>query len=489
MAAAERSHDEEPSLAEAPKGALRRIAESFVSGWNFVRAIHGSQRSLVVGFGLMAAIFILEAAIDSWLLRAVEDRALTAQRTSISSIEQVNRIYRDLDQERILVDDHINEQSPERMAAIERELAEVCADLEGALKAYPPLITLSEEAEIWQAVQEKMVRFKGATSQALAQSRKQESAEAQATMKTVRNDYVALKSELLALVRVNRADARSEMNKVRTQRCLVNNIILAMRLAGLVLVVFLGSWLVWRVGGYERKITGYTRLLEQRNRDLDAFAGRVAHDVKNALSPIVMSPSILRYVAADPKRVLEIANRTERCSERVAGVLDSLLAFSRGSGSAQANERGALGIAVKNVMEDLAPLIAKLEVSAKVEEAPEMVLQCDAGLLHIVLANLVGNAVKYLEGREERRVQVSARQDGQCCRIDVEDTGPGIPRRFQAMIFEPFYRGKGTRVAGTGIGLATVRRIVEARGGRIEVMSTEGRGSKFSVWLPLAEGE
>jgi signal transduction histidine kinase len=107
-------------------------------------------------------------------------------------------------------------------------------------------------------------------------------------------------------------------------------------------------------------------------------------------------------------------------------------------------------------------------------------------LLHILLANLCGNAVKFLEGQRERRVRISASVDGSSCRIDVEDSGPGIPEPAQEHLFEPFYRVEGSHVPGTGIGLATARRIVESRGGRIAVTSALGQGARFSVWLPLA---
>jgi signal transduction histidine kinase len=122
----------------------------------------------------------------------------------------------------------------------------------------------------------------------------------------------------------------------------------------------------------------------------------------------------------------------------------------------------------------------------RIEDVPDVQVACSPGLLHILLANLCGNAVKYLEGQRERRVCISAFVEDLSCRIDVEDTGPGIPASEQDRLFEPFYRVEGTRVSGTGIGLATARRIAESRGGRITVTSTLGHGSCFSVWLPLA---
>ena len=128
----------------------------------------------------------------------------------------------------------------------------------------------------------------------------------------------------------------------------------------------------------------------------------------------------------------------------------------------------------------------RITVSIDAEDIPDVQVRCNAGLLHVILANLCGNAVKYLEGQAERRVRVSAREEGSLCRIEVEDTGPGIPKEAQSKIFQPFFRVEGTHAPGTGIGLATVRRILDARGGRIEVESAEGRGARFIVWLTIA---
>ena len=70
--------------------------------------------------------------------------------------------------------------------------------------------------------------------------------------------------------------------------------------------------------------------------------------------------------------------------------------------------------------------------------------------------------------------------------LRIDDTGPGIPEDARERIFEPFYRVPGTVASGTGIGLATVRRVVDVYGGRISVESTLGSHSSFRVWLPLA---
>ena len=235
-----------------------------------------------------------------------------------------------------------------------------------------------------------------------------------------------------------------------------------------------------------RRLAEYTSRLEEVNADLDSFAGRVAHDLKNALFPILLGPSMLRRSLQNPAHIDEVADRIDRCSRKAIVLIDALLAFSRASRDVEADESGALPAAVKSVFEELSPEIARLDVALDGDEIPELQVRCSPGLLHVVLANLCGNAVKFLDGQLERRVRISARQEGAFCRIDVEDTGPGIPREALQKIFEPFYRVEGNRAPGTGIGLATVRRVVEQHRGRITVESTPGRGSRFQVWLPLA---
>ena len=111
----------------------------------------------------------------------------------------------------------------------------------------------------------------------------------------------------------------------------------------------------------------------------------------------------------------------------------------------------------------------------------------DAGSVATVISNLVINAIKYNRPRGE--VTVRAARDGEMARIEVADTGIGIPEESLPRIFEEFYRvggGAARDIPGSGLGLAICRRIVEELGGSIEVASTLGSGSTFTVRLPLA---
>jgi signal transduction histidine kinase len=102
-----------------------------------------------------------------------------------------------------------------------------------------------------------------------------------------------------------------------------------------------------------------------------------------------------------------------------------------------------------------------------------------------VIGNLVSNAIKFTTGGGTITIEMG--EDGQHVWIRVSDTGPGIPPDAQEKMFEPFVRGgQGRRFPqGMGLGLSIARELVEAHGGRLELESEAGLGSRFTVWLPL----
>jgi signal transduction histidine kinase len=225
--------------------------------------------------------------------------------------------------------------------------------------------------------------------------------------------------------------------------------------------------------------------MERSNRDLDAFAGRVAHDLRNALAPLLMGTQLLRVQAGSREHALSVCARLDRAVQRATALVDALLAFSRADATADRDAAASVRATVDEVLDQLAPQLALADARVTSRVTDEYVA-CPPGLLQIVLSNVVGNAVKFVRDEPVRRLTISSRRLRDGCEIRVDDTGPGIPEASRARIFEPFFRVSGTRAPGTGIGLATVRRILDAHGGRIDVTSAEGGGSTFAIWLPLA---
>src|SRR5690348_1573257 len=138
--------------------------------------------------------------------------------------------------------------------------------------------------------------------------------------------------------------------------------------------------------------------------------------------------------------------------------------------------------AVKNA----APVAAKSGVSVHLDAGEGPNVPGDPRRLAQVLDNLIGNAVKF--SHVDGLVRVRLRYLRGTWRIDVADTGIGIPADEAARLFSPFVRGSNARIAGlpgSGLGLAIVKSLVEMHGGRVKVESALGEGSTFSVFLPV----
>jgi len=140
---------------------------------------------------------------------------------------------------------------------------------------------------------------------------------------------------------------------------------------------------------------------------------------------------------------------------------------------------------VEDVVDELRDLAYAQRIELLVEGAEHEQVACSPGVLESILQNLVRNAIVYIADSPVRVVRVrTARRDGRVpVRIEVEDSGPGIPEGLGDKVFEPFVRGDGT-VAGYGLGLATVKRFVSAHGGRIGFSATPGAGTLFWLELP-----
>jgi signal transduction histidine kinase len=167
-------------------------------------------------------------------------------------------------------------------------------------------------------------------------------------------------------------------------------------------------------------------------------------------------------------------------------LIEGLLAFSRAAAPARTGESTPLAAAIHDALVELAPMADRVGAHVRVA-ADDVWVACPPGLVHLVAANLLGNALKFLQGQPHREVSVAVgARDGRA-ELVVSDTGPGIPTDALPRIFEPFYRAPGVTAPGTGIGLATVRRIVDAHGGEIAIASRPGEGTTVRVSLPLGQ--
>jgi signal transduction histidine kinase len=225
------------------------------------------------------------------------------------------------------------------------------------------------------------------------------------------------------------------------------------------------------------------RGLEQNNADLEAFAGRVAHDLRNPLAPILSGSQIIEKLPGEP-RVKRAAERIERSARRLARMIDMLLDFSRVTSVSTAAECEVAPI-IDDVVEGFREKARAEGVRLEVAATP-LSASCEPIVVASPLQNLIENAVKY--GRRpdaEPVVSVRAFEDDGCVVIEVEDRGPGIRAGEAEQLFHAFSRGVAGG-EGVGLGLATARRLVESRGGRITLRAGRFGGALFEVRLPMA---
>jgi len=240
-----------------------------------------------------------------------------------------------------------------------------------------------------------------------------------------------------------------------------------------------------------RTVTGELRLAK-RTSD---FVSNVTHELKTPLTAIRMFTETLQdgRVQDDSERrecLDVIARETDRLQERIERVLK--MARLGAEGGSFDRHPGLLTDVLREAAETCRVRLAGLPGAELTEEIEEDLgpLSLDRRAIGDAVANLLANAVKY-SPKDRCRLSLTGRKDGDEVVVEVRDDGYGIPASEHERIFERFYRIDVQHVRdaeGTGLGLALVRRIVEAHGGRISLKSAEGAGSTFRIHLPLARG-
>jgi signal transduction histidine kinase len=247
---------------------------------------------------------------------------------------------------------------------------------------------------------------------------------------------------------------------------------------GLVGGALLVRWALRAVHEYERNV-------QERLQELDDFAGRVAHDLRNPLQAMGMALSLIERRTSDER--IHATSATAKASvARMSSFIQELLTFARSGARPDPAACARVDGVLREVQQDLSPQAAERRVELSVRAAPGVHAAIAPEALRAIVGNLADNAVKHMApDGPERRVELSATAAPRSVRITVRDTGPGIDPASLPRVFDPFYRAT-PRGGGFGIGLKTVKRLVDAHRGSVEVESEVGRGSVFTVTLPEA---
>jgi signal transduction histidine kinase len=293
----------------------------------------------------------------------------------------------------------------------------------------------------------------------------------------------ALELTLRRLFDAEEADLDALEHAGQASASMIATVASGVALAALIVALVLGILLARAfesVMGQDRELRRAKARLESANRDLEAFAVRIAHDLRTPLTPIpLLAGSLQRGFGDTP--VAQIAARICDCAQRAGDLVERLLSFSRPGRFDTFALADATQIA-RDALDQFGPQADALGARIERQLQPDTAVACAAPLFRQVLDNLVGNALQHLSGRDRRLVTVRLTALGGKVRLEVEDTGPGIPEESLRRTFDPHYRAPAA--VAPGIGLATVRRIVDAHGGEAGVSSRLGAGTVFRIDLP-----
>jgi two-component system sensor histidine kinase KdpD len=239
-----------------------------------------------------------------------------------------------------------------------------------------------------------------------------------------------------------------------------------------------------------REEAAEAEILRRTDELKTALLNTVSHDLRTPLSSIIASAGSLlqQDVQWTEEERRDFARAIEEEGERLNRLVGNLLDLSRIQAGSLVPQRGwyDLSALVDDVLGRLRSVTSRHQVVVSIEEElPPVFL--DYILIDEVLANLIENAVKYTPPGSE--VAIRATRDNDEVRMEVADTGPGIPPEALSRLFEPFYRiqKEGQTARGTGLGLAVAKGLVEAHGGHIRAENRDGGGASFVFALPLGE--
>jgi signal transduction histidine kinase len=231
----------------------------------------------------------------------------------------------------------------------------------------------------------------------------------------------------------------------------------------------------------------------QRLATIGTIAAVIAHEFNNLLTPIVSYSQFALQSAEsatpDMELIKKALGKSYNASSKAGKICNSMLSLARG-------ESTFGQVSVQRLVDEVLMVLArdpqKDGIALRVQVPPDLYVDGDEVQLEQVLLNLLINARQAMLGKGGSLwVKAARTDDAGELRIQVIDTGPGIPEKLLPKIFQPFFTTKGTtkkgEAKGTGLGLAICKEIIEHHHGRIEVQSEVGKGTTFSIYLLAAK--
>jgi signal transduction histidine kinase len=441
----------------------------------------GSKWVIIATLAVVVAAFLGGSSYAEWRAKRTHDltaEIATNESPSILYLAAARAELRDLQR---LLNTYVLLSSTGQPAPTQ-PLKDVRNRLRENLQAYFALPALPDERELWQRIDRELTDVDVLAGQIMEATAAKNFAAAQKLL--VEDLPVAIDDEadaIMADIQLNASRVREVANMIEGERrrrtvwvFTLDGVSVALAIALAVLAL--------------KTLARQEAVVRRRQEELEGFAGRVAHDLLNPISAAEMSLAATERSASGNERLASQAARGRRSLARARALIDDLFAF------AQAGARPVPGVVavvpdvVDGVVEELRVPALERGITIEVDQpAARVAVRCASGVLASLLSNLLRNAIKHMGESTRRHVDVRITPRYDRIRFEVQDTGPGLPPDLIPTAFDPYVRGAGTAEPGLGLGLATVRRLVEGHDGRYGLSSRPGEGALFWFELPATE--
>jgi signal transduction histidine kinase len=434
-------------------------------------------------FALVVVCFLTATVVSQLVASTIDDAAGRLVTDYAPSIVALASARAELHRMQDLMSDYVrggNKADRERVAS-------AMVELDHAVESYEKLPFIAGERELWGRVATDIVEVRATIDRALAAVENDDWVGARGLVRRdLRAAVDTASADILSDIQLNGSAADADGHLIARRRRMSLQVASGLAAVSVALTA-LAAFLVYRLTAeHDALQREHTTLLAEANAELSIFASRVSHDILSPLSSTRLAiDAALKEESNDAiRRKLE---RGAGGLKRVTRIAQALFDFARSGARPDPGERGDIRTVVADVVDEYRPLAhqagARLEASVPARDP----VACNEGLLTAALSNLVRNAITYVgSGPGSKRIDIRTADAGNRVRIEVGDTGPGLVPGTEARIFEPYVRGPGAVDTGLGLGLATVKRIVETHGGTVGVESRTGLGCRFWMELPKA---
>jgi signal transduction histidine kinase len=440
--------------------------------------------SIVSAFALVAVVFLVAAIVAQRAATQIDAEVTDLQSNSLPSVTHLTKARTDMGHVLPEIEALADGPAAERPEVLTR-IARLRGALDAELDSYVQTPWYSGEREMYQrSLRPSLDRFDAdlgrlAETDPSGDPHARLSAEQRLVL-----DADEAEEALGGLLELNQTQAYAATTRILRTREHAVQLAFALEIASS-LVAVLAAWLAVRVSRrFEAVLQQNAELQAARATEFESFAQRVAHDLLSPMSGVVFSLGAIERTHTDAA-TREVVQRTLRSLARSRQMVHGIFHFARSGARPAAGARSALGAGVRAAVDELLAADLPSPPLLLVEPFEECEVACDEAVLGVMLSNLLSNAEKYTRDSPVRRVTVRARVTAERVRVEVEDTGPGLPPGFEYSIFEPYVRAPGVTQPGLGLGLATVKRLVDGHGGAVGVQRAEA-GTVFWLELPRA---